>query len=384
MHEVFIAGENAVTSLGFTLEEQIQNLKNNITGVKKITDRKLAPEDFFASLIEEDVFEKYFALIGEPDEYTRFEKLCILSADFALLSNPKIKADSDRTLFVLSTTKGNIELLEAGKKDLFEAERVYLWRSAEVIARFFGNKNTPVVISNACISGVLAIINAHDMLSSGEYENIVVIGGDLASEFIVSGFQSFKSLSFGPCKPFDSKRDGLNLGEGAGTIIMTNNKENLPDGDPIKVLGGGSANDANHISGPSRTGEGLYFAVTKAMQQASVNAGQIDFISAHGTATPFNDEMEAKAFALAGLSEVPLNSLKGYFGHTLGAAGIIESVFAIEGMKEGVIFNTLGYTEYGVPDKVTINDKLTKKDQKFIIKTASGFGGCNAAVIFAK
>jgi 3-oxoacyl-[acyl-carrier-protein] synthase-1 len=343
MHEVFIAGENAVTSLGFTLEEQIQNLKNNITGVKKITDRKLAPEDFFASLIEEDVFEKYFALIGEPDEYTRFEKLCILSADFALLSNPKIKADSDRTLFVLSTTKGNIELLEAGKKDLFEAERVYLWRSAEVIARFFGNKNTPVVISNACISGVLAIINAHDMLSSGEYENIVVIGGDLASEFIVSGFQSFKSLSFGPCKPFDSKRDGLNLGEGAGTIIMTNNKENLPDGDPIKVLGGGSANDANHISGPSRTGEGLYFAVTKAMQQASVNAGQIDFISAHGTATPFNDEMEAKAFALAGLSEVPLNSLKGYFGHTLGAAGIIESVFAIEGMKEGVIFNTLLY-----------------------------------------
>ena len=384
MHEVYIGGESAVTSLGFTLDEQVQNLKNDITGVKKVTDRKLAPEDFFASLVDDNKAEELFSQIGDPTQYTRFEKLCILSADIALSSNPKIKADSGRTLFILSTTKGNIDLLEADKKHLFEPERVYLWRSAEVIARFFGNKNTPVVISNACISGVLAVINGYDMLSSGDYENIVVVGGDLASEFIVSGFQSFKSLSFGPCKPFDANRDGLNLGEGAGTILLTNNKENLPAGDPIKVLGGGSANDANHISGPSRTGEGLFFAVTKAMKQASIEASQVDFVSAHGTATPFNDEMEAKAFALAGLSEVPINSLKGYFGHTLGAAGIIESVFAIQGMKQGVIFNTLGYSEYGVPDQVVINDKLTLKEQKFIIKTASGFGGCNAAVVYAK
>ncbi len=384
MLEVYVGGGSAVTSLGFTLDEQVHNLKNDITGVKKVTDRTLAPDDFFASLVDDKKAEELFSQIGDPAQYTRFEKLCILSAEMALLSNPKIKADSGKTLFILSTTKGNIDLLEAGKKNLFEHERVYLWRSAEVIADFFGNKNTPLVISNACISGVLAVINAYDMLSSGDYENIVVVGGDIASEFVVSGFQSFKSLSFGPCKPFDANRDGLNLGEGAGTIILTNNKESLPTGDPIKVLGGGSANDANHISGPSRTGEGLYFAVTKAMQQASIVASQVDFVSAHGTATPFNDEMEAKAFAMAGLDKVPINSLKGYFGHTLGAAGIIESVFAIQGMKQGLIFNTLGYSDYGVPDTVVINDKLTQKEQKFIIKTASGFGGCNAAVVFAK
>lgn len=384
MLEVYVGGGSAVTSLGFTLDEQVHNLKNDITGVKKVTDRTLAPDDFFASLVDDKKAEELFSQIGDPAQYTRFEKLCILSAEMALLSNPKIKADSGKTLFILSTTKGNIDLLEAGKKNLFEHERVYLWRSAEVIADFFGNKNTPLVISNACISGVLAVINAYDMLSSGDYENIVVVGGDIASEFVVSGFQSFKSLSFGPCKPFDANRDGLNLGEGAGTIILTNNKESLPTGDPIKVLGGGSANDANHISGPSRTGEGLYFAVTKAMQQAAIGASQVDFVSAHGTATPFNDEMEAKAFAMAGLDKVPINSLKGYFGHTLGAAGIIESVFAIQGMKQGLIFNTLGYSDYGVPDTVVINDKLTQKEQKFIIKTASGFGGCNAAVVFAK
>ncbi len=384
MSEVFVGGESAITSLGFSLDEQIDNIKNNISGVKQITDRRLAPEDFFASLIDSKLIDSHFESLGNPKDFTRFEKLCLISISKALNSNPKIKADSDKTLFILSTTKGNIELLESGKKDIFSADRIYLWKSAQIIADFFGNKNKPIVISNACISGVLDIINAHDLLSSGAFENIIVIGGDTASEFIVSGFQSFKSLSFGICKPFDINRDVLSLGEGAGTVILTNNRNNMVSDNPIKVLGGGSANDANHISGPSRTGEGLLFAVNKAMKQASVDAQQIDFISAHGTATPFNDEMEAKAFSLAGLSNVPLNSLKGYFGHTLGAAGIIESVFAIQGMKQGVIFNTMGYTENGVPDKVVVNNKLTHKEQKFIIKTASGFGGCNAAVVYAK
>ena len=384
MSDVIVGGISAITSLGIGLKLQIDQLKNDITGVKKITDRALAPDDFYASLIDFHWVDSLFVKIGEPNAFTRFEKLCILSVNIALQSNHLIKADSDKTLFILSTTKGNIDLLEADKKNLFEPERIYLWKSAEVIANFFGNKNTPLVISNACISGVLAIINAYDLLSSGEYENIVVIGGDIASEFVVSGFQSFKSMSFGPCKPFDIHRDGLNLGEGAGTIVLTNNIDNLCEKNPVKVLGGASANDANHISGPSRTGEGLYFAVTKAMQQANIEARQLDFISAHGTATPFNDEMEAKAFSQAGLSDVPINSLKGYIGHTLGAAGIIESVFAIQGMKQGLIFNTLGYSECGVPDKVLINNKLTQKEQKFIMKTASGFGGCNAAVIFTK
>lgn len=383
MPEVFVVEESAITSLGFILNDQTEKIKNNITGVLKVTDKKLAPEDFYASLVDSDKLESQFSLLGNPDNYTRFEKLCILSVVQALSTISINLAASEKTLFILSTTKGNIELLEKDNNTI-NRDRIYLWKSAEIIAQFFGNKNTPIVISNACISGVLAIINAYDILNSGRYENVIVVGGDTVSEFIVSGFQSFKSLSFGPCKPFDNNRDGLNLGEGAGTIILTNNKEYLSETNNIKVLGGASANDANHISGPSRTGEGLYFAIDKALKQASVTKAQIDFISAHGTATPFNDEMEAKAFAISGLSEVPINSLKGYFGHTLGAAGILESVFAIQGMKQGLVFNTLGYSDYGVPDQVMINDKLTRKEQNFIIKTASGFGGCNAVVVFSK
>jgi 3-oxoacyl-[acyl-carrier-protein] synthase-1 len=208
----------------------------------------------------------------------------------------------------------------------------------------------------------------------------VVIGGDIVSAFVVSGFQSFKSLSPGICKPFDAGRDGLNLGEGAGTLILSTARHS----DQITMVGGASANDANHISGPSRTGEGLFLAVTKALAQSNVLPSGIDFISAHGTATPFNDEMESKAFSRCGLGNVPLNSFKAYIGHALGGAGVIESAFAIHGMKQSLIYPTLGYKEFGVPEKITVTDTLTAKVQNTILKTASGFGGSNAAIVFKK
>ena len=382
MNEVFVSGENAITSLGFTVSDHLDKIKNNITGVKLYNDGLLFPEPFYASLVDSKLLNQHFSRIGDPGKYTRFEQLMILSAHSAL-SGSDIDATSPTTVFIISSTKGNVDLLENAKQNQFDADRVHLWKAAAEIAGFFGNKNTPLVISNACISGVLAINYGYDLLSSGACENAVVIGGDVASEFIVSGFQSFKSLSFGPCKPFDLNRDGLNLGEGAGTLVLTTNPGAVSSGKRIKVLGGAGSNDANHISGPSRTGDGLCFAVNKAMKQAGVQPAQIDFISAHGTATSFNDEMESKAFSSAGLSDVPLNSLKGYFGHTMGGAGTIESVISIQGMKQSLLFNTLGFHEYGVPEKITIVDKLTHKEQKCILKTASGFGGCNAAVIFA-
>jgi len=384
MHDVYVSGENVITSLGFTIEENIENIRNDVTGVRLRGDKKLFPEDFFASIIDSQQLDREFHSPEHKPDFTRFEKIMICSAEKALAENTHIDASSEKTIFVISSTKGNIDLLEEDKKILFEPDRVYLWKSAEIIAEYFGNKNKPVVISNACVSGVLAISTASEMLRSGWYNHAVVIGGDIVTEFVVSGFQSFKSLSFGPCKPFDLNRDGLNLGEGAGTILMTTRKEALPKGAIIKVLGGACNNDANHISGPSRTGEGLMLAVTRAMKNSGLTAEQIDFISAHGTATPYNDEMESKAFSAAGLCHVPLNSLKGYFGHTLGAAGIIESAIAIQGMKQNILFKTMGYSELGVTEKISVVDRLTEKTQKYIVKTASGFGGCNAAVILEK
>ena len=254
---------------------------------------------------------------------------------------------------------------------------------AEVVAGFFKNPNTPLVVSNACISGLLAILVAKRLLEAGSYKNVVVAGADMVTHFVVSGFQSFKAVSPQPCKPFDETRDGITLGEAAGTIILgttANENEEIP----VCIAGGASSNDANHISGPSRTGDGLYLAVKNAMNESGLSVSDIGHISAHGTATVYNDEMESKAFGLAGMQDIPLNSLKGYWGHTLGAAGIIESIAGIHALKENFLIKTQGFSNLGVPVEITIIDEIRQKEQKSFLKTASGFGGCNAAVIFKK
>ena len=180
-----------------------------------------------------------------------------------------------------------------------------------------------------------------------------------------------------PCKPFDAERDGISLGEAAATVILS--ADQMPGA--LVLAGGSVSNDANHISGPSRTGEELWLAISRALSQAQIRSSDIDFISAHGTATRYNDEMEAKAIHLAGLENVPVNSLKGYYGHTLGAAGILESIVTMQSMKENILIPTLGFSKPGTEKPVNVVNKFERATLRKCLKTASGFGGCNAAVV---
>ena len=207
-----------------------------------------------------------------------FEKIALLSASKAVCA-AGIDPSSERVLFVLSTTKGNVELLgnaqsyapafASGFAPGFALGRETLHSSAGLIAAHFCNPNTPVVVSNACISGLCAQIEAMRALRSGKYDYAVVTGADCLSAFIVSGFQSFKALSQEPCRPFDSGRNGLNLGEAAATIVFAAERtaccaETYGTGTGAALSGNGygawmavsgaTRNDANHISGPSRTG----------------------------------------------------------------------------------------------------------------------------------
>lgn len=238
-----------------------------------------------------------------------------------------------------------------------------------------------LLLKTACISGVLGIITGMRLIQTGMYENAVVVGADVISKFVLSGFQSFQAVSAGPCKPFDKNRSGLSLGEGASTVILSSNKKYRNN---IKVSGGATGNDANHISGPSRTGIELSHVMQQTMREAGVAASEVDFISGHGTATPYNDEMEAKAIALAGLESVPVNSLKGYYGHTLGASGLVESVITLQSMRDGIIIPTLGFEELGVSKNINVSNKIAYAPLEHCLKTASGFGGCNGAVMFSK
>ena len=375
----YIISKNIISPLGFSTKETFNQLVSGKSSVRKIENHLLSPEPFWASLIDFQLLEDTWCGLTKSDAFTKFEKIAILSVHGAI-KNAAIDIESKDTGIVLCSTKGNIDLL--GRNDQnFEPDRIYLWKSAEEIGRFFKNPNRPVVISNACISGLLGMIAGHRLLESGIYKNVVVVGADIVSAFVVSGFQSFKSLSNGICKPFDVNRDGLNLGEGAATVVMSANQKN--EGDP-QMVGGASTNDANHISGPSRTGEGLFHAIENSFSQAGVGAEQTDVISAHGTGTPYNDEMEARALALAGLNQVPVNSLKGYFGHTLGAAGLMETAVLLESMRTGILPATKGHKTPGVSVDLNISGSNSEASFNIGLKTGSGFGGCNAAAIFSK
>jgi 3-oxoacyl-[acyl-carrier-protein] synthase-1 len=235
-----------------------------------------------------------------------------------------------------------------------------------------------VLISNACISGLTALITGKRLIESGRFKNVVVAGADLVTRFVYSGFNAFHAISNEACKPYDADRKGVTLGEAAATIILSSKGRGA-----IRLSGNGGSNDANHISGPSRTGAELSMAMKRAITAAGLETRHIDYISAHGTATLYNDEMEAKAINLTNLQDTPVNSLKGYFGHTLGAAGILESVIAIQSMKTGILLPTLGFTKPGVPEKIAVLSSMVKKPVKHCLKTASGFGGCNAAIILS-
>lgn len=377
MTDIFISSDNILTPIGLTTAENFWQLKQNASGIKMHDDINMSEQPFYGALFDN---ENFFSNKNPQNNYTKFEKLLIASVSDAL-ANSAIDATGKNTILIISSTKGNISLLETETVSQSLHTRISLNNSAKLVADHFTFVNQPIVISNACISGMLAIITGMRLIQSGQYEHAVVAGADVISKFVLSGFQSFQAISPSPCKPFDAARDGINLGEGAGTMILTSNKAHSSG---VKVTGGSVSNDANHISGPSRTGEELNIAISKAMKAAVLKPSDIDLISAHGTATIYNDEMEAKAITLAGMQSVPVNSLKGYYGHTLGAAGLIESIISIQSLKENLVIPTRGFEHMGVTQAVNICSSLHATTLQNCLKTASGFGGCNAAMIFSK
>lgn len=365
----FIVGKGAVCAMGSSLAEIVKNVETGISGVK-ITEKKFANgQSFPLGTVDADFATQYN--ISNIAEYSRLEQMMIASTlDATRVSN--IDLSSPSTLFIFSSTKGVIDSLSHSEND-------YIFKMAQKVVSYFKNSNKPVCISNACISGVLAAVYAHRLLQYGKYNNIVVVGGDMLTDFVVSGFDSFRSLSHNVCKPYDKNRDGISLGEGAATLIFSNTTS-IPN--CFYIAGGATSNDANHISGPSRTGEELAHAITTAMEEANVSASDVVFVNMHGTATVYNDEMESKALAVAGLTNSTVVSEKGYFGHTLGCSGVLELALSVALAEKNEIAKTIGFEETGTPVELNVSKKLIKdKKCDVFVKTGSGFGGCNAAIV---
>lgn len=379
MRKIYCSYNNIVSFFGFNSQSAISQIMNEVSALRLIDDKSILPKPFYTSKIDEGELQKKFEALHPKESYTRLEKMLIVSlSDTLTKTNIEL---NERVGLIISTTKGNIDALES--QSPFAEERAYLSELGNKVKQFFGFQNDAVVLSNACVSGILAIAVAKRLIQEGRYDHVFVAAGDLVTQFILSGFQAFQALSDEACRPYCKSRSGINIGEVGASTLVTGDQGLLAD-ESVAIVGEASCNDANHISGPSRTGEGLFRSVTSAMKQTGLSVKDIDFISAHGTATQFNDEMEAIAFNRAGFENTPLNSLKGYFGHTLGASGLLETIIAMHSLNHNTLFASKGFNELGVSEHLNVIEETTSRPIHTFLKTASGFGGCNTAVVFQK
>ena len=356
---IYRIADNITSPIGETTEENYRAVKAGKSALCRYEHRWGLPEPFCASLFDEAQNRSM-----ATDGLTRFESLALASARKAV-QEAKIDASADNVVFILSTTKGNIELIfdeQAADAD------IYPGTAARHIAERIGVTTTPLTVCNACISGVSAIVLAQRLLEAGRFDYAIVCGADTQNKFTVSGFQSLKAVSEAPCGPFDLERLGLNLGEAAATIVFARKAE----GKQWAVESGAVRNDAFHISSPSKNGEGATLALAAAA--GATDTSRLAFVNAHGTATMFNDQMESVAIGRAGLAHVPVNAYKGYYGHTLGAAGVLETVLSMAAADDHTVLATKGFGELGVSGKVMLSAQHLATDKESFVKMISGFG----------
>ena len=299
MKRVFAISDSVATPLGLSTAETFTSILEGRVGLKQ-TSHDYLPTQTYTSTFSAAQWQSIAETAKAYDIECRFEQL-LLKPIVDVISQSGINPADAGVVLVVATTKGSIDQL--GK---VPTSQLLLHNSASNVAKAIGCTNPPVVISNACISGLSAIIAAKRLLQSGFYHTAIVAGADMLSQFIISGFDSLKAMSPEVCRPFDKDRQGINLGEGSAAIVLqTEEKATSSD---IELLGGSVTNDANHVSAPSRTGQELALAIRQAMEESGIAASDINFVSAHGTATIYNDEMESKALNLAGVADRPTHS----------------------------------------------------------------------------
>jgi 3-oxoacyl-[acyl-carrier-protein] synthase-1 len=355
----YISSASLITPIGIGISENFTSLKNNISGIKLYNNVGFNGESLYLSKINSIKKDRFYNILdlGCKELKKNYDRKILVSS---------------KTLIIISTTKADIDIFP---NNPFSEIENFLKKELEI-------RQSPLIISNACISGVVAINHGVNLVNSKQFDTIIVIGIDTVSDFVLFGFQSLYAVSDQPTQPYDAARKGINLGEGLGIVVISNEK--LNSNFHALILSGTSSNDANHISGPSRTGEGLVRTINKTFNKSKIYHSEIDYISAHGTGTIFNDEMESIALDRLQLSQKPVNSFKGYFGHTLGAAGVIETICCILSLENNILFKSIGYNTSGVSKELNVITENTTSEINVILKTASGFGGGNASLILKK
>jgi len=311
----------------------------------------------------------------------------LLAAAADLRSRATLDAPGDRIAVVVGTALGGVEEGEralADDRGPRRAAAARYDRPAHALARALGADGPVLTVSTACASGATALGLGADLLRDDRADLVVAGGFDVLCRFVMRGFDALRSLTRDRVRPFDRRRSGLLLGEAAALVLL--GREPDVRGDRLgRLLGHGSASDASHVAAPDPDGRGLEYSARTAMAQAGIAAGDVDFVSAHGTGTPLNDRIESGVLrrVLGHRAEaVPVNSIKGALGHTMGAAATLEAIMCLLASRHGAIPPTAGFEE---PDPACGLDYVPRAPRRqcprISVSTSAGFGGCNATLV---
>jgi len=370
MTRVVISRAATVTALGDGLDSLWNGLMAGQTGI--------APFDRFSC---DNYISDYAACI---DHLTALTGTSLLDPLLERVATQIGSLPADCRLLVAST-KGEIDLLTRVRREEQQLPEAILFEPLiEKIAKRFLLKTTGYNINAACASSTLAVARASAMISAGVTDAVLVYAADLVSEFVFSGFSALQALSDQPCRPFDSQRNGLTLGEAGVALLLTSREyAEQQNGEPLAVVAGwGVANDAHHVTAPARDGCGLILACQQALEKTAIDPSAVAAINAHGTGTIYNDVMELTAFnKIFGDSLPPLHGVKGSLGHCLGAAGGVEIAVACRALQEQQIPGTVGCINPEAAAQGAISENSQPISGEYLLCSNSGFGGINATVI---
>jgi 3-oxoacyl-[acyl-carrier-protein] synthase II len=336
-----------------------------------------------------------------PDECRRLDRVgqyALVAAREALTKAglDLDRVDRTRVGVILATTLGGMRIGEQYQRSQrhgtpFDARQLLhfpYYSAACRLARMLGVRGPVVSPSIACASGTQAVGMALELIRRGRGDVFVVGGVEVICEFVVSGFNCLRATTGGVVRPFDSRRDGLQIGEGAAILVVESAAHARARGArvDIEVAGTGLAGDAVHMTAPARDGAGAARAMRAALADAQAQPSEIDFISAHGTGTVYNDAMEIAAIrSVFGTAQIPVNSIKGSIGHTLGAAGSFEAIMCAKILEEGVIPPTAGCEELGSHCSLDIvRGAPRQRSVRLALSTSSAFAGNNAALVLRR
>jgi 3-oxoacyl-[acyl-carrier-protein] synthase-1 len=388
--KVSVTGLGIVSAIGMNLEENHNSLKTLKSGISKIELLSNLDKAFLGGeikLTNKQLAE--IAFLNEENECLPRSLLLSLIAAKQAWGDSK-PSKSIRTAIIGSTTIGGMDLTEdyfKTKRNIHSLENHPCSVVTDYLSDYFQLDGFKTTISTACSSSANGIMLGARMIKNNFADRVLVVGGDALTHFTVNGFNSLLIYDSELCKPFDNNRKGLNLGEAAACVVLENEKSiSITKNKKIAtVLGWGNANDAYHQTASSPNGEGAQKAMQLALEEAKLSPSKIDYVNAHGTATSNNDLSEGIAIEnIFGESQL-FSSTKGYTGHTLAAAGIVEFIYSILSIETNTLFPLLNYNEKMSELKIRpISELKTDVVIKRVLSNSFGFGGNNTTLIIGE